>query len=84
MKPMGNMQQAVPRWIPPPSGLMKINVVVALSKNVARALAAAVARDGEGKFRGASVLVVNGITDAEIMESIACKEGLALASDLVL
>jgi ribonuclease HI len=40
---------------------------------------AAVAKDG-----GASVLVTQGITDPETMEAIACREGLALASDLAI
>ncbi|TVU28213.1 hypothetical protein EJB05_19722, partial [Eragrostis curvula] len=63
---------------------MKINVDAALSKNSGISSAAAVARDKDGNFLGASALVVNGITDPEIIEAIACREGLALASDLVL
>ena len=53
-----------------------------MSKNTGRAAAAAIARDGAGNFQGASVLIIQGITDSESMESIACREGLALASDL--
>lgn len=71
-----------PRWIPPPMGLTKINVGAALSKNSNLASMAAVARDETGKFLGASVLVSVGITDPEVAEAIACREGLALASDL--
>lgn len=41
------------------------------------------ARDDEGNFLGASSLVVEGNTDAKVVEAIACHEGLALASDLV-
>ena len=31
---------------------------------------------------GASALVLRGIVDPEVMESIACREGMALAADL--
>ncbi|GJN09926.1 hypothetical protein PR202_ga27980 [Eleusine coracana subsp. coracana] len=74
----------VPRWIPPPAGLMKINVDATLSKNVARGSVAAVARDGEGNFLGASAMNLLGISDPESMEALAYREGLALASDLAL
>ena len=56
-----------------------------ISKNTGRAAAAAaVARDGTGAFQGASVLITQGVTDPESMEAIACREGLALASDLAI
>jgi ribonuclease HI len=72
------------RWIPPPAGLMKINVDAAISKNTNRASAAAIVRDGGDQFLGASALVVKGCVDPETMEAVACREGLALASDLML
>ena len=71
-----------PRWIPPPQGLMKINVDAALSKNKVFSSVAAVARNGAGDFLGASSVVIEGITDPETMEILACREGLALANDL--
>ena len=37
---------AAPKWIPPPQGLMKVNVDAALSKNSDIVAMAAVARDG--------------------------------------
>ena len=40
----------VPRWIPPPNGMMKVNVDAALSKNMTVAAMAAVARDEKGEF----------------------------------
>ena len=46
--------------------------------------AAAVERDEAGNFLGASVLVMEGITSLKVVETIACREGLALASDLLL
>ena len=74
----------MPRWIPPPADTLKINVDAAISKNMGRAAAAAVARDGTGAFQGASVLITQGVTDPESMEAIACREGLAIASDLAM
>ena len=67
------MKVPVARWIPPPEGIMKINVDAALAKNTSQASVAAVARDATGIFLGASVVV---------LEVLACREDLALASDL--
>jgi hypothetical protein len=41
---------------------------------------AAVVRDEEGNFLGASTLVVEENTAAEVVEAIACREGLALSN----
>nr|TKW36088.1 LOW QUALITY PROTEIN: hypothetical protein SEVIR_2G417600v2 [Setaria viridis] len=76
-------QGVPPRWIPPPPSLVKINVDAATSKNSSKAVAAAIARDVVENFLGASVLVIHGLLDAEIVEDIACREGLALSSDLM-
>jgi ribonuclease HI len=62
--------------------LAKINVLAAMSKNSGQAAAAAVARDEDGDYLGASVLVEVWQSDPEAMEAMACREGLALASDL--
>jgi 3',5'-cyclic AMP phosphodiesterase CpdA len=40
-----------------------------------------VARDEGGNFLEASALVVEGNTDAKVVEAIAYREGLALGSD---
>jgi hypothetical protein len=45
---------------------------------------AIVARDQAGMILGASGVVLQGIADVEIAEAIACREGLALASNLTL
>ncbi|GJN03723.1 hypothetical protein PR202_ga21199 [Eleusine coracana subsp. coracana] len=66
------------------NGFLKINVDVATGKNVNRSAAAAIARDINGDFLGASALVLEGIVDPETVEAIACREGMALASDLAL
>ncbi|TVU13714.1 hypothetical protein EJB05_37134, partial [Eragrostis curvula] len=64
--------------------MIKVNVDAALSKNSGVAVAAAVARHTNGDFAGTSAVVVEDIVDPETMEAIACKEGLALASDLIM
>ena len=61
-----------PRWIFSPPGFAKINVDVA------------VARDSSGCYLGASTLVFAGVSDPEILEVLACREGLALANDLLI
>jgi ribonuclease HI len=61
---------------------MKINVDAAISKNMVTASVAAVARDQTGKFLGAAGVVLEGTTDVETAEAIACREGLVLASNL--
>jgi hypothetical protein len=63
---------------------MKINVDAALAKSSGSVIAAAIARDFTGRFLGASTVVMEGSLEPETMEAIACKEGLALASDLLL
>jgi ribonuclease HI len=75
---------ATPRWIVPPAGVSKINVDAALSKNNRLATVAAIARDEIGAFLGASAVVIRGADDPEILEAVACMEGMALASDLYL
>jgi hypothetical protein len=52
-----------PRWLPPPPGLMKINVDATVSKNSKNAVYAAVARSSTGQFLGASSVVAMGMSD---------------------
>ncbi|KAF8686692.1 hypothetical protein HU200_043525 [Digitaria exilis] len=77
-------QGPLPSWIPPPQGHTKINVDAAISKNSGFATVVAVARDDTGTFIGASTVVSYGTTDPKTMEAMACREGLALANDLLL
>jgi hypothetical protein len=72
------------RWIPPPQGVMKINMDAALSKNSCIVTVAAIARDEAGTFLGASAIVMEGVSGLETAEKLACREGLALVSDLML
>ena len=53
-----------------------------LAKSLGVVAAAAVARNAVGKFLGASAMVMEGLLEPNTVEAIACKEGLALASDL--
>jgi hypothetical protein len=73
---------AAPRWIAPPADVSKINFNDALSKNARLATMAAIAMDETGAFLGALTIVVRGADDPEILEVVACREGMALASDL--
>jgi ribonuclease HI len=63
---------------------MKVNVDEAISKNMRRPLVTAIARDPDGIFLGVSGVVLDGITEVEIAEVMACREGLALGNDLML
>jgi ribonuclease HI len=74
----------VPKWIPPPVGFAKVNVDAALSKNSSTGAIAAVVRGSDGLFLGASSVVIIGVTDPEMLEAMACREGMALATDISL
>jgi ribonuclease HI len=71
-----------PALIPLPQGAIKINVDVAVSKNTGRGAVVAVARDDTDKFMGASALVYPGKTEADTLDALACREGVALAKDI--
>ena len=77
-----NIQGSV--WIPPPAGMVKVNVDAATSKNSNKTAIAAVVRGADGSFIGASSVVMCGLTDVETLEAMACREGLAVAADLLL
>jgi hypothetical protein len=47
-------------------------------------VAAALWRDSLGTYQGASAIVLKGITDPSVLETLACREALALAEDLAL
>ena len=66
----------------PPEGFVKIHVDGAVYRN-RRGTAAAVCRDQTSNYLGSSELVLPGITDPPTLEAIACREGLALADDLL-
>jgi hypothetical protein len=66
----------------PSSGFVKINVDVAMSKNISQAATAVVTQDDDGNYLGSSALVVEVHTNPEVMEAVVCHDGLTLASDL--
>jgi ribonuclease HI len=61
---------------------MKINVDAAVRKTSSSGAVAAIARDDEGRYMGASAVVFPGKTDPETLEALACREGVALALDI--
>jgi hypothetical protein len=63
--------------------MVKINVDAGLAKNGNKVAAAAIARDATGVFLGASVLILKGISEPEVVDALACREGLALAQDIL-
>jgi hypothetical protein len=72
------------RSIPPPIGLRKINVDVALAKNSGVVTIAVVTRDAMGKFQGASAMVIQGLLEPNTVEAIACKRLLVIRSSEIL
>jgi ribonuclease HI len=80
----GHQVRSTTMWSPPPQGVVKINVDAAVSKNSGRVAIAAIARGLDDIFIGASAIVSYGITDPETLEAMACREGVDLASDLLI
>jgi ribonuclease HI len=78
-----SMESTGLRWLPPPEGMVKINVDAATSKNSSKVAFAAVVQQADGLFLGASSVVMEGVTDPETLEALACREGLPLAADLL-
>ncbi|KAI4990010.1 hypothetical protein ZWY2020_038373 [Hordeum vulgare] len=71
----------VPRPRAPPIGHAKIHVDVAVRKGRGGS-APAVCWDGQGNYMGSSALVIGGLEDPVILETIAFRVALALADDL--
>ena len=67
-------------WISPPGGFLKIYVDAAVAR--IRGVAAAICRNKEGVFQGASAIVLRNIADPPTIEALAIREALALAEDL--
>lgn len=70
------------RWIRAPDGSPKINVDASVGRHNDRGCCAAICRDGEGRYMGASATCFQGLVDPEILEAHACSEVLAQAADL--
>lgn len=73
-----------PRWIPPEEGTSKINMDGVVARDGSCGSFCAVARSSSGVYLGSSVVMTEGVNDPEILETMACREGLALAMDLQL
>lgn len=70
------------KWIAPPMGCVKGNVDGAICSARSKCAAAAIFRDDNGVFQGASALVMEGIIEPACVEAMACREALCLAQDL--
>jgi hypothetical protein len=57
-------------------------VDASVSRSEEQGAAAAFYRDSSGNYLGASAIVVHGIIDPATLESLACREAIALAEDL--
>ncbi|KAK1650070.1 hypothetical protein QYE76_067875 [Lolium multiflorum] len=69
-------------WIPSPDGVVKVNVDAAAAHNKDHGVAAAVARTAAGQYLGSSAVLITGISDPEVLEAIAVREGQNLALDI--
>jgi ribonuclease HI len=69
-------------WIPSPDGVVKVNVDAAVARNKDHGVAAAVARSAAGQYLGSSAVLITGISDPEVLEAIAVREGQNLALDI--
>lgn len=71
-----------PRWIPPPTDMVKLNVDGGIAKHRRKGVAAAVCRGAQGVYLGSSTHVIDDCMDPGVLEAMACSEALALAADL--
>ena len=78
----GNTIPRPTSWIPPPTGMTKLNVDAAVGRGSRHGSVAAISRDSTGLFLGASAVVFAGISDPATLECMAIREALALADNL--
>jgi hypothetical protein len=71
-----------PKWIAPPEGLDKLNVDAAVYNTNNHGAVGVVCTSRDGLFLGASTMIVVGITVPVTLEAMACREALALPTDL--
>jgi hypothetical protein len=65
-----------------PDVVRKINVDAAVKKTGKSGAIAAVCRATDGRFLGASAIVINSTDDPAVLEAMARREALSLAADL--
>jgi ribonuclease HI len=70
------------KWLPPPSGTMKLNTDAAVAKTTEGGAVVVVCRDANGTFLGAFALSLSDSFSPATLEARACREALALAQDL--
>lgn len=70
------------RWIVPAGDAAKVNVDGGILSQGEKGVAAAVTRDKNGHFLGASVVLIAGLVNPASLEAHACSEALALTQDL--
>jgi hypothetical protein len=75
-------KQDHPRRIPPPDGVVKVNVDAAVARRKDHGVIVAIARSANGEYLGASAVLLQGISDPEVLEVMAVREGTNLALDL--
>ena len=71
-------------WKPSLNGHVKKYLDGGLSYDGRVEAAAVVCRDEHGQYLGTSAIVLPGVLNSTVLESIACREALALAADLSL
>lgn len=69
-------------WIPPESGVCKINIDGAVSRDGIKGSFSVVAWNHTGDYMGSSAVMIEWLSDPGILKTLACREGLSLASDL--
>ena len=67
-----------PRWIHSESGVCKINIDGVVSRDGIKVPFSAVARNYIGDYMGSSAIMIKGLSDPGVLDTIACPEGFRL------
>jgi ribonuclease HI len=62
--------------------MYKVNVNGAVARSKRLGAVGVVCRSQNGEFQGASAVVFDGVTHPGRLEALACREGIALVTDL--
>ena len=74
---------AGPTWVAPPVGSAKVKVDGAVGNSSNHGYVSAICIDAQGNYLGSSALVFAGVTDPTMLEALACREAMALSSNLL-
>lgn len=77
----GALTTSKKRWQPPPMGWIKCNIDGAFDPTQGQGATAAVLRDERGSFQGGRAQWYSHGLDALMMESLACRDGMAYARE---